>query len=627
MKRRVSAVLLCVLAAAGLLWPLLPAVVPPDAQSAGPDPVSVTSYDATYDVAADGRLVATESLTTAFPFGRHGIFRYWDVSDRNDASVRYQPDISSITLDGAPVQYETTWDGGRRYFVAKIGDPDRFVTPGTHVYRITYAIDGTISPVDAGKVAYASTAGKDDGAASAFVWNVVAQGWLMDMGAVHVTVHLPTAARSVQCSVLLGTGAPCRITGAGTSTVTLSATDVPALSGMSTRITSDAPAPARTHLPWPVTFDQILGTSVPAVVVVAVLCVLLFALGVAWARRSREPVPGLPVMYAPPAGLGPVQTVYVDTEGAGGHALVASLLYLAERDVVALEQRSDDTWLVTGKGTPEQWAQLDPVSRSVGESLGVTSPGLWFLADKGKGAGQQLSHATTALQKAVGGWAVTAGVSRSDSGEKCAKAFWYLTLVLAAIGFTTLLGPSMYGLPLAAFAIGGVGLSAAGVGMRRTPEGRRLWSEAGGFERLLSTSSAEDRFDFAARKDLFIAFIPYAVAFGVADRVGAEVPDSDRPGTADTGVVPRGRRWRAGLVRLGQRVRQLRLGALGLDQCLLGVAVVLLGRGRRRGRRWRRGRWLLVRPPTAAPDRAHCPGPVRGGCPTRSSTAPSGPVR
>ncbi len=45
-----------------------------------------------------------------------------------------------------------------------------------------------------------------------------------------------------------------------------------------------------------------------------------------------------------------------------------------------------------------------------------------------------------------------------------------------------------------------------------------VWSRAGGFQRLLSTPSAEDRFDFSARTDLFIAYVPYAVAFGVADR-------------------------------------------------------------------------------------------------------------
>ena len=238
----------------------------------------------------------------------------------------------------------------------------------------------------------------------------------------------------------------------------------------------------------------------PAVVLVAVLCVLLFALGVAWARRSREPVPGLPVMYATPAGLGPVQTVYVDTEGAGGHALVAFLLYLAERDVVALEQRSDDTWLVTGKGTPEQWAQLDPVSRSVGESLGVTSPGLWFLADKGKGAGQQ---ALARHDRVAEGGRRLGGHGRREPlglGREVREGVLVPDPGACRDRVHDLLGPSMYGLPLAAFAIGGVGLSAAGVGMRRTPEGRRLWSEAGGFERLLSTTSAEDRFDFAARK-------------------------------------------------------------------------------------------------------------------------------
>jgi hypothetical protein len=51
---------------------------------------------------------------------------------------------------------------------------------------------------------------------------------------------------------------------------------------------------------------------------------------------------------------------------------------------------------------------------------------------------------------------------------------------------------------------------------RRTPEGRQLWSQAGGFHRLLSTDSAETRFDFGARKDLYSAYVPFAVAAGSA---------------------------------------------------------------------------------------------------------------
>ncbi|MGV0802298.1 DUF2207 domain-containing protein, partial [Mycolicibacterium elephantis] len=55
-----------------------------------------------------------------------------------------------------------------------------------------------------------------------------------------------------------------------------------------------------------------------------------------------------------------------------------------------------------------------------------------------------------------------------------------------------------------------------GVGTRRTAAGRELWSRAGGFHRLLATDSAESRFDFAARRDLYTAYIPFAVAAGAA---------------------------------------------------------------------------------------------------------------
>ena len=38
-----------------------------------------------------------------------------------------------------------------------------------------------------------------------------------------------------------------------------------------------------------------------------------------------------------------------------------------------------------------------------------------------------------------------------------------------------------------------------------------------GFRRVLATPSSEDRFDFSGRKELYTAYIPWAVAFGVAE--------------------------------------------------------------------------------------------------------------
>ena len=67
------------------------------------------------------------------------------------------------------------------------------------------------------------------------------------------------------------------------------------------------------------------------------------------------------------------------------------------------------------------------------------------------------------------------------------------------------------------FAVFGLETLRTGAATRRTPAGRDLWSRIGGFRRILATDSAEARFDFSGRKELYTAYIPWAVAFGVAD--------------------------------------------------------------------------------------------------------------
>jgi uncharacterized membrane protein len=67
------------------------------------------------------------------------------------------------------------------------------------------------------------------------------------------------------------------------------------------------------------------------------------------------------------------------------------------------------------------------------------------------------------------------------------------------------------------FAVGAFELLRPGSSTRRTAAGRDLWSRIGGFRRVLATPSGEERFDFSGRKELYTAYIPYAVAFVVAD--------------------------------------------------------------------------------------------------------------
>ncbi len=301
-------------------------------------------------------------------------------------------------------------------------------------------------------------------------------------------------------------------------TVELAGSDIPVAGGMTVRAVMAPEPPPRVWVPWSISWDPILGRSLPLVIGVLVLAGIGVVVGFVWARRSDEDEPGLPVMYAPPEGLGPAQTVYITKETAGTNALSATLFYLADKKLVTLELRDDKSWLVTGTGTPEQWAAIDAPTMGVAQSVGVSAPGYWFLADRSKSSGEVLQGAKTGLESASATWAKDAGYVAPSKSESTGRMLWVFAFILAIAGFSGWGGPTMYGLVFAGFVIGGMGLMKAGIGTRRTFAGRQVWSKSGGFERLLSTPSSEDRFDFAAQKDLFISFIPFAVAFGVADK-------------------------------------------------------------------------------------------------------------
>ena len=143
------------------------------------DPVTFSDYRADFVVDGNGNLDATETITAEFPSGRHGLFRYWDIANLNSPQVRQQPEITSITDGRRPGRLrDAQWESGGRFRVAKIGDPDRYLDWGTHIFEIRYTIPGVLDPGGTG-------AGKEPSppppvrtppgnAPSVFFWNVIA---------------------------------------------------------------------------------------------------------------------------------------------------------------------------------------------------------------------------------------------------------------------------------------------------------------------------------------------------------------------------------------------------------------------------------------------------------------------
>ncbi|WP_179470904.1 DUF2207 domain-containing protein, partial [Mycolicibacterium vinylchloridicum] len=498
----------------GLLWPL---VFTGSSQGSPPsDPVVITDYHAEFVVDANGRLDATEIITGEFPSGRHGIFRYWDVANLNSPHVRQEPRITEILLDDRPVPYTMKWESGKRFRIAKIGDPNQYLDYGTHVFRIRYTLDGVLDPGGTGAdKKFASSTG-DPSARSTFFWNVIAPAWNNTIEHADIFITLPGGVSGAQCSVGYGVGRACDDLTVNGDTVQLSASNLDPRTPVTVRAGVDVPTPPRTELPWTYRWDTVLGRSLPAMLWLVGATVAAGLGAYLWWRTTVEPSPGFPLQYAPPPGLGPVQCEYIRTEKVPGNGLTATLFYLAERKLIDLHQVSGKKWSITGTAEYPAWADIDRVSLDVASALKIVGPGARFDANGTVTAGKKLSRAKTDMNASVRKWAFD-GFMVKRSKELWLRLANFLALVLAVCGFLGWGFPfTLWGVPFAVF----FGFSARswtdGVGSRRTPAGRELWSQAGGFYRMLSTDSAESRFDFAARKDLYTAYIPFAVAGGVA---------------------------------------------------------------------------------------------------------------
>ena len=227
MRRVFLALIPLALIAVGVLWPL---VIRPGAEASdASDPVVFSNYDVDFIVSAGGRLDAVETITAEFPSGRHGLFKYWAVDNQNNPGVRQTPEVTSILLDGEWVPYQMLWEGAERFRVAKIGDPDQYLSAGTHVFEIRYTIDGVLDPGTTGAdKTFADSTGEAATSPSVFFWNVIGQAWNNWIRRADISVTMPGEIGQAQCSVGFGVGTACGDLTVTGNKVELSASNLPA---------------------------------------------------------------------------------------------------------------------------------------------------------------------------------------------------------------------------------------------------------------------------------------------------------------------------------------------------------------------------------------------------------------
>ncbi len=493
----------------------LPALVHDSVRDA-PDayePTRITRYDARFVVDDRGRMDAVETLDVSVGSDRHGIFRFFDTFDPNAPREHRRAHDLTVTRNGRVEPWADESSGWGRYQVAKVGDADRTLDAGVHTYELSYRVDDVL------------LAGVDGEAR--FYWNLVPPGWQQQIGTTHLSVDLPAAVvGEPRCMVGQGRADGCtaQLEDDGRRiVVSTGGLDRRTPVTIDAQLAMTAPDPEH-QMPWHTRWHRVLGSWLPGPPLV-----LLLTAGAAWlgwrrSRRSFETAPGFPLTYAPPEGIGPAQAGFVLRERSTRDHYVGNLMHAAQQGLTTLEV-TDRGWTVTGL---DGVTATDPVTAAQAHSLGVT-PGQAFTAlPDSVTAGRTLSSSVSATGTAVKEWALREGVMSASP-----RTAW-LTVIGAAVLAAFLFGfapATMVALVPGGYAVFGFWALMPGSSTRRTARGRELWSRVGGFERVLSTPSSRDRFDFSGREELYTAYIPWAVAFGCAEAWAAKY-------TAETGSPP-----------------------------------------------------------------------------------------
>ncbi|MFC4274131.1 DUF2207 domain-containing protein [Achromobacter aloeverae] len=151
----------------------------------------IIAFESDIDVQRDGDLLVTERIAVN-ALGREikrGVVRDFPTlyRSRDGLNVRVGFDVLGVDRDGKPEPYalEKQSNGVR----IRIGDPDRWLAPGTHVYEIRYRTTRQLGFYQDHDELY---------------WNVTGNGWTMPIAHAVARIHLPEDAPVLRTAFYTG---------------------------------------------------------------------------------------------------------------------------------------------------------------------------------------------------------------------------------------------------------------------------------------------------------------------------------------------------------------------------------------------------------------------------------------
>jgi uncharacterized membrane protein YgcG len=494
----------------------------------------IDAFTINYNVATSGVVKVEETIVYRFgsDSGRHGIERYFVTREPYDETQDAVYEIANISVtspDDVATQFSTRTDeakGGREEQLRlRIGDPNETISAPTATYVIRYDLTGamrTFSDYDE------------------FYWDATGLDWQAAIKSVKITATVPGGAQDVSCfSGAAQSTQTCKAS-MSKGKATFSASNLAEGEGVTVgvKIKSGLVADNAPHLEpdgSKLTSSQkvLIGAAGVAGLGITVGSPIV---GVMWWRRNGRdrryaglapgtvPLPGqtaevvasdpdlpIPVAFSPPPI--PVAEAGLLLDGqVDARETAATIIDLAVRGALRVESSSDNDFQVT---------LLDPrLATAPHEMVLLTA----LFDGEPPGAARDLSSqgsllsAHQQMQASVRNQVAARDWFTKVPSSAAAHGIGFGGIVFAVIAAFTLGAWVLWILvPLLPVIITVLVIRAKLRRGQRTAEGRAMCDQVEGFKTYLATAEA-DQLRYEEGEDIFSKYLPWAIAFELADR-------------------------------------------------------------------------------------------------------------
>ena len=311
----------------------------------------ILSFDSQVGIAPNGALTVTETIRV-WATGesiRQGLVREFPTRytkpDGTPVTVGFR--VLSVRRDGQNEDWHTdSQSNGVKIYMGKKG---HFISPGEHVYALTYATDGQIGQFATYDELY---------------WNVTGNDWRLPIDHAAARITLPPGATIGQYAAYTGpVGAKGRNFAIQTEAGVFSCETTKPLSPGEGLTVAVAFPKGFVQLPTPT--QQVLTNQGFQMAATGFVVVTVFFL-VAWFLVGRDPTRGLTVpLFAPPPGISAPAARYLRRMGYDDKTFAAALVQMAVAGALVIEDGDDAYILARGKTANAKGSWQDEVASTL----------------------------------------------------------------------------------------------------------------------------------------------------------------------------------------------------------------------------------------------------------------------